>query len=238
VIDSFLIDADTERVTEPDLASDITRRAQCHAALADPGRLAIVDELLKSDRTPSELGRLIGAPSNLLAHHLDTLETAGLIGRTRSTGDARRRYVHVIHDALPSFSAGSRIAAQPALFLCTRNSARSQLAAALWTAITGKPAQSAGTRPADHIHKLAVSAARRVGLTIGDTPPRHINSLTARPGLTITVCDQVHEELDPPAEWLHWSLPDPVADGHAAAFDASVRTIRKRISALLGPVAA
>lgn len=130
------------------------------------------------------------------------------------------------------------MAPQPALFVCTQNSARSQLAAALWTAITGKAAQSAGTRPAERVHKLAVSAARRAGLTIDNNAPRHIDSITKRPSLTITVCDQVHEELDPPAQWLHWSLPDPVADGHAAAFDITVRALRQRITALLGPVAA
>ena len=220
------------------LTSDFGRRVQRHAALADPGRLAIVDELLVSDRTPSELGRLIGAPSNLLAHHLDTLEAAGLIGRTRSSGDARRRYVQLVHDALPSFHTDARIVPQPALFVCTQNSARSQLAAALWSAMTGMEAQSAGTNPAEHVHKLAVSAARRAGVTLGDAAPRHINTVKRRPGLVITVCDQVHEELDPPIEWLHWSLPDPVADGHAAAFDASIRSIRQRINALVGPVAA
>ena len=218
--------------------SDIALRVQRHAALADPGRLAIIDELLTSYRTPSELGRLIRAPSNLLAHHLDTLETAGLIGRTRSTGDARRRYVHAIHDALPGFGAAVRIAPQPALFVCTQNSARSQLAAALWTTMTGKPAQSAGTRPASRVHRLAVSAARRAGLKIGDSAPQHLDNVTNRPSLTVTVCDQVHEELDPPTDWLHWSLPDPVADGHAAAFDASIRALRQRIRALLSPLAA
>ena len=225
-------------MTDPNLQSDIVQRAQRHAALADPGRLAIVDELLTSDRTPSELGRLIGAPSNLLAHHLETLETAGLIGRTRSNGDARRRYVHLIHDHLPGFTCGARIAPQAALFVCTQNSARSQLAAALWTTMTGKAAQSAGTRPADHVHKLAMSAARRAGLSVSDCTPRHLDSIDKRPPLTITVCDQVHEELDPPPDWLHWSLPDPVADGHAAAFDATIRVLRQRITALLGPIAA
>ena len=161
-----------------------------------------------------------------------------MIGRTRSSGDARRRYVHVIHDSLPGFASGSRIAAQSALFVCTQNSARSQLAAALWTAITAKPALSAGTRPADHVHRLAVSAAHRAGLTLGDPTPRHLDNVAPRPSLTITVCDQVHEELDPPIDWLHWSLPDPVAVGRAAAFDACVRTQRQRITALLGPVAA
>ena len=49
----------------------------------------------------------------------------------------------------------------------------------------------------------------------------------------ITVCDQAHEELDPPDDWLHWSIPDPVAAGTAKAFDATVDELRDRIGALL-----
>lgn len=217
---------------------DLNRRAQCHAALSDVGRLAIVDELRRSDRTPSDLGRLIGVSSNLLAHHLDLLESAGLIGRSKSTGDGRRRYVYLIHDSLALFVRPSPVVAQPALFVCTQNSARSQLAAALWTSLTGEPSQSAGTKPAKRVHRLAISAARRVGLTIEDTPPRHLDTIEPRPRLVITVCDEVHEELSTPENWLHWSVPDPVADRRPAAFDASLRNLRERMIALIGPVAA
>ncbi len=221
-----------------DVDPGLAGRAQLYAALSDAGRLAIVEELLRSDRTPSELGRLVNASSNLLAHHLDTLEAAGLIGRTQSAGDARRRYVHLLADGLPVLSGRQRIAPQVALFVCTQNSARSQLAAALWTAITGRKAMSAGTHPADQIHKLAVSAARRAGLSLDDARPVRLDSIPKLPALVVTVCDQVHEELVPSAEWLHWSVPDPVVDGHAAAFDAAIKTLRQRIETLVGPVAA
>jgi ArsR family transcriptional regulator, arsenate/arsenite/antimonite-responsive transcriptional repressor / arsenate reductase (thioredoxin) len=221
-----------------DVDPALARRAQCYAALSDPGRLAIVEELLRSDRTPSELGRVVHASSNLLAHHLDTLETAGLIGRTQSTGDARRRYVHLVTEGIPALGGRQLVAPQEALFVCTQNSARSQLAAALWTAITGRKAMSAGTHPADHVHKLAVSAARRAGLLLGAARPVHLDSIPKLPALTVTVCDQVHEELVPAAEWLHWSVPDPVVDGHAAAFDAAITMLRLRIETLVGRVAA
>ena len=45
-----------------------------HAALGEPARLAIVDELAVSDRSPKELGERLDIPSNLLAHHLTVLE--------------------------------------------------------------------------------------------------------------------------------------------------------------------
>ena len=59
-----------------------------------------------------------------------------------------------------------------------------------------------------------------------------------RPSLVVTVCDQAHEELTVPADWLHWSIPDPVADGTSAAFDAVVDELRARISVLAGTGAA
>ena len=76
-------------VIEKGTDDELAQRVQRYAALADAGRLAIIDELLLSDRTPTELGRLIGAPSNLLAHHLYTLESAGLIGRSRSSNNCK-----------------------------------------------------------------------------------------------------------------------------------------------------
>ena len=75
--------------------TDLHRRAEQYAALGDPIRLAIVDELVRSDRSPSELRLRLGIESNLLAHHLDVLDDAGLIARNRSSGDGRRRYVHL-----------------------------------------------------------------------------------------------------------------------------------------------
>ncbi len=57
-------------------------RASRHAALADVARLAVVDELALGDRSPSELQTITGLPSNLLAHHLNVLEEAGLVATT------------------------------------------------------------------------------------------------------------------------------------------------------------
>ncbi|TMQ89925.1 winged helix-turn-helix transcriptional regulator, partial [Actinomadura soli] len=49
-------------------------RAAAHRALGDPARLAIVEALLLGDLAPGEVGRLLGLPSNLLAHHLGVLQ--------------------------------------------------------------------------------------------------------------------------------------------------------------------
>lgn len=214
--------------------SDVNERAARHAALGDPVRLAIVDELARSDRSPIELRALLDIESNLLTHHLDVLESVRLITRTRSSGDGRRRYVHLHRDALAALSPQRRNGHQSALFVCTRNSARSQLAAALWTSITGARGESAGTHPADRVHPGAVAAAQRAGLDIANRQPRTLDHVDGEPDLVVTVCDQAHEELSPANEWLHWSIPDPVAAGDRAAFDATVAELRQRIHAVTG----
>jgi ArsR family transcriptional regulator, arsenate/arsenite/antimonite-responsive transcriptional repressor / arsenate reductase (thioredoxin) len=215
------------------VTTDLASRAARHAALGDSYRLAIVDELRSSDRSPAELQDLLGCPSNLLAHHLDVLAAAGLTTRHRSSGDGRRRYVSLVPDALTSLMAPYQRPAQPALFICTANSARSQLAAVLWRAITDAPATSAGTHPAGRVHRGAVAAARRAGVDLTDAIPRSLDDVTAPPGLVITVCDRAHEELVAPPAWLHWSIPDPVPTGTAAAFDGSVKELRRRITSLV-----
>jgi protein-tyrosine-phosphatase/DNA-binding transcriptional ArsR family regulator len=211
---------------------DVVLRARRHAALGEATRLAIVDELVGSDRSPIELRELTGIESNLLAHHLDVLDEVGLITRTRSSGDGRRRYVHLHRDALVGLVPGRLLPPQPAMFVCTHNSARSQLAAALWLEITDQRAESAGTHPADRVHPGAVAAARRAGLDLSGARPRALTTVKQRPSLVITVCDRAHEELDPDPAWLHWSVPDPVAVPTKAAFDATVGELRERIVAL------
>ena len=194
-------------------------------------RLAIVDDLVASDRTSLELQARSGLASNSLAYHLDVLERAGLITRCPSSGDRRRRYVCLVTSALPA-APTQRAGAGSALFICTRNSARSQLAAALWHQHTAKDATSAGTHPAARIHRGAVAAGRRAGVDLGAARPQCLDDIGEPPELVVTVCDRAHEELAPGPDWLHWSLPDPVEVGTASAFDATVRALRERIARL------
>ena len=127
-------------------------------------------------------------------------------------------------------SRARRRSPERALFVCTHNSARSQLAAALWTQLTDQPAESAGTHPAERVHRGAVAAARRAGLDLSDARPKLLDDVEDRPALVVTVCDRAHEELDPDPTWLHWSVPDPVAAPSRAAFDATVAELRDRIT--------
>jgi protein-tyrosine-phosphatase len=139
-----------------------------------------------------------------------------------------------LSEALHDLAIGHTVAPAPALFVCTHNSARSQLAAMLWRAIVGEPATSAGTHPADRVHPGAVAAARRAGLALDRARPRALAETGPHPDIVVTVCDQAHEELDPDHEWLHWSIPDPVRGGSPAAFDATVAVLRERIESLAG----
>jgi ArsR family transcriptional regulator, arsenate/arsenite/antimonite-responsive transcriptional repressor / arsenate reductase (thioredoxin) len=205
----------------------LERRAEIHAALGDPVRLAIVDELATSDRSPSELSAALGVRRPHLAFHLDTLERAGLVRRVESSGDRRRKYVQLADDTLSAIGVRPRGTPGPVVFVCTRNSARSQLAAALWRRIHHVEATSAGTHPADRVHPAAVAAAHRAGLDLGEAVPRALDPTTPAEQI-ITVCDQAHEELQLPAR--HWSIPDPVEHGSDDAFDRALDLLRTRIN--------
>src|SRR5689334_10970596 len=131
-------------------ASSVVRRAALHAALGDPARLTIVDTLAWGEASPGELAARLGMTSNLLAHHLRVLEDgAGLLNRHRSEGDRRRSYLALDRDVLDLLQPTSpALLAKRVVFVCTQNSARSQLAAALWNDHSPVPATSAGTHPA------------------------------------------------------------------------------------------
>ncbi len=211
---------------------NLERRSAMHAALGEPVRLAIVEDLATSDRSPKDLGERHGLATNLLAHHLDVLEAAGLVVRFTSAGDKRRRYVRLVREPLASLRIATTDLPNSVLFLCSHNSARSQLAAALWTARTGEPAKSAGTHPAQRVHRGAISAARRAGLDLGRAVPRLVENIDPDEQV-VTVCDRAHEELDPAPSWWHWSIPDPVDAGTPAAFDAVVADLEARIHSLI-----
>lgn len=210
---------------------DRTHRARLHAALGEEHRLAIVEELAASDRSPTELTRRFDLASNLLAHHLEVLEEVGLIERFVSAGDRRRRYVRLVAAPMAELALAIVRPAGALLFVCSHNSARSQLAAALWHDRTGGPASSAGTHPAERVHPGAVAAARRAGLDLSRAAPRLLQ-VPVTGARVVTVCDRAHEELRPDPDRWHWSIPDPVEAGTDAAFDAVIADLDIRIATL------
>jgi protein-tyrosine-phosphatase/DNA-binding HxlR family transcriptional regulator len=215
----------------PDQTSELARRVAVHAALAESARLQITDTLLAGDASPSELAAMLAMPSNLLAHHLHVLEQAGIITRRRSEGDRRRAYLQLVPGVLDSLAAPTGHAALRVLFVCTANSARSHLAAALWRRTSDVPAVSAGTHPAPAIDPGAIAAAQRHRLPLPRLRPRHISDVRRQGDMVITVCDLAHEELAE-ATAVHWSIPDPVQAGDPASFDAALAQLADRVERL------
>jgi len=207
-------------------------RAKKHAALADPARLRIVDLLMPGDRSPTDLRDRLEVPSNLLAHHLNVLERAGIVLRSRSEGDGRRTYVTLKPDALADLVPSSSVRARRVVFVCSANSARSQLAEILWNDASDVPALSAGTHPAPQVAEGAVDVARRHGFALAGAVPQQVDGLIESTDFVITVCDRAHEEY--PGGSAHWSVPDPVRAGTDAAFEAAFAEIAGRV-ALLAP---
>ncbi len=221
----------------PERTSDLVRRAALHAALADPARLVITDTLLAGDASPSELAAMLAMPSILLAHHLHVLEQAGVITRRRSEGDRRRTYLRLSPGALDPLAARPARAARRVLFVCTANSARSHLAAALWRRASNVPAISAGTHPGPAIDPGAIAAARRHRLPLPRLRPRHVSEVQEEDDLLITVCDMAREELGRRAA-VHWSVPDPVPAGDPASFDVAIADLSRRVERLAPRLAA
>ena len=189
----------------------LAARARIHAALGEPARLEMIDRLALGDLAPGELASLMGLPSNLTAHHLRVLEDVGLVRRVRSEADRRRTYVRLVPETLEGLMPPTTRTVIRVLFVCSQNSARSQLAEAAWRRASRAPALSAGLHPATAVHPLAVTIGRRHGLSL----------------------EKAHEQLGGRASSrVHWSVPDPVRVGTEQAFEAAYAEIERRVAHL------
>ena len=236
------------------------------ALAAHPVRWRLLVELGRSDRKVHELTSAVGEPQNLVSYHLGKLRTGGLVTSRRSSADGRDAYYALdieragallratgsaLHPALdldhPVVDT-SRVPAARVLFLCTGNSARSQMAEALAAARSGGriEARSAGSHPKP-LHADAVRVMREdYGIDISDRRAKHVDDLAdERFDRVITVCDRVREvcpELPGHPVAAHWSLPDPAsgeqAEGGHDAFRAVAAALDRRVAFLLADLAA
>ena len=129
------------------------------------------------------------------------------------------------------------------LFLCTGNSARSQMAEGLARALSGDRVQvwSAGIEPKG-VHPLAVRAMAERGIDISRQSSKPVSAVPADPDVVVTLCDNAADRC--PAfpgrvKRIHWSLPDPAAvtgtdEERLRAFRQSRAEIESRLAALLG----
>ncbi len=103
---------------------------------------------------------------------------------------------------------------QRVLFICTGNSARSQMAEGLLRALAGEyfDVASAGTHPC-YVHPMAIRAMRERGIDISQHHSKHLSGFVSHPvDYVITVCDQAAEQCPTfpgRALRIHWSIPDP-----------------------------
>jgi protein-tyrosine-phosphatase/DNA-binding transcriptional ArsR family regulator len=234
------------------------------ALVAHPVRWRLLHELARSDRAVRELTTLVGEPQNLVSYHLRHLRVGGLVTTRRSSADGRDSYYAIdlvacrdglgsastaLHPALapvvprPTPIGGRRRRRPHVLFLCTGNSARSQMAEALLARMSdgAVDASSAGSRPKP-LHPNAVKVMHRRGIDISTNRSKHVDELLGRRfDVVITLCDRVREvcpEFPSHPELVHWSVPDPALEGDtdratAPAFERTAAELETRISFLL-----
>ena len=121
------------------------------------------------------------------------------------------------------------------LFLCTHNSARSQMAEGLLRHLGGERFEvfSAGTE-ATRVRPLAIKAMAEFGVDISGQESKTLDRYLGEPfDAVITVCDDAAEACPvfPGAKQrLHWSFPDPSkATGTEAEQLAVYRSVRDAI---------
>lgn len=229
-----------------------------------PVRWRLLAELARSDRQVRELEALTGQPQSLVSYHLGQLRDGGLVSARRSSADRRDAYYHVdlarcgelLAAAGTALHPGLRLVPAPTttnrvrtrvLFLCTGNSARSQMAEAFLEHLSGATvaAASAGSHPR-RLHPNAVRVMREHGIDISGRRAKHLDTFAGqRFGYVISLCDRVREvcpEFPGSPETIHWSIPDPAAEGGSDAetypmFRRVAADLRTRIGFLLGRIA-
>jgi protein-tyrosine-phosphatase/DNA-binding transcriptional ArsR family regulator len=225
----------------------------------NPVRWRLLTELARSDLRVGELTALVGQPQNTVSYHLARLRAGGLVSMRRSSADHRDSYYHLdltccgdllaatgaaLHPGLATTipaSAGRRRRASRVrvLFVCTGNSARSQIAEALLAHAAGDrvEAASAGSHPKD-LDPNTVRVMREYGIDIAGQRSKHLNEFTGhRFDYVITLCDKVREicpELPGGPEPIHWSIPDPAAEGTGQASYPAFRRVAADLHTRIG----
>jgi len=231
--------------------------------LSDPLRWQMIGELGRSDRRVGELVRLVGKPQNLVSYHLAELRRAGIVSARRSSADGRDVYYRadlllcrdLLGEAGGRLHPGLSLAPPPpagpqprrskprVLFLCTGNSARSQIAEVLvdHRSAGTVEARSAGSHP-KVLHPNAVRVMAERGIDISGRPTKSLTRFARhRFDRVVTLCDRVREvcpEFPGTPIAAHWSIVDPAAEGASdeatfPTFQAVADEIEDRVTLLL-----
>lgn len=206
-------------------------------ALAHEMRWKILMALSHSDRNVSELCRFLAQPQNVVSYHLRKLREQRVVSERRSSADSRDFYYSLeietfrslylktgetLHPALRSGvfapeASDISLSAPPirVLFLCTHNSARSQMAEGFLRQLSNGRIEvfSAGSRPS-RLHPFAVRAMATLGIDISQQRSKHSDELQDQHfDYIVTVCDRMREacpSFPGDVEMIHWSIPDPL----------------------------
>ncbi|HEY1353353.1 MAG TPA: ArsR family transcriptional regulator [Ktedonobacteraceae bacterium] len=201
-------------------------------------RWTLLCRLARSDLRVQELGDLLALPQNLVSYHLRKLREGRLVTERRSSADERASYYSLDLGQFQTYYLAAASTLHPSivpapdteeresrkqhqlrvLFLCTKNSARSQMAEALLRHLSQRrvEAYSAGSQPARAIHPLAWQVMERIGVDMSGAVPKHVDLFRGQHfDAIVTVCDRVREVCpvfpDGP-ERIHWSFPHPALE--------------------------
>ena len=233
--------------------------------LAHEVRWKIVVLLAHSDYCVQDLSYLIEQPQNLVSYHLRQLRKQNIVTERRSAADSRDVYYSLDFNMLQTLYFAAAESLHPALsridiaeqevithlpnmsirvlFLCTENSARSQMAEALMRHLSKGKVEvwSAGSHPSQ-IHPYAVRAMNAIGLDISQQRSKHFDEFRGQSfDYIITLCDRVLEVCpvfpDDP-ERIHWSFPNPATiegteEERYRAFEQTSLQLTNRIRLLL-----
>ena len=221
-----------------------------------PIRWRLLSELARSDRQVRELCDLTGRPQSLVSSHLGRLRHGRVVSMRRSSADGRDAYYSLdlercgslltatgggLHPGLrmsPPVDRPPATRRARVLFLCTGNSARSQMAQGLIDHLSdgAVEAASAGSHPKP-LHPDAVRAMQERGIDIAGRGSRHLSELSGeRFDYVVSLCDRVREvcpEFPDAPDLIHWSIPDPSREGDADAFRRTAGELATRIGFLL-----
>jgi protein-tyrosine-phosphatase/DNA-binding transcriptional ArsR family regulator len=231
-----------------------------------PLRWRLLSELARSDRRVGELCELAGRRQSLVSYHLRQLRDGGLVSMRRSAADGRDTYYVLDLARCGELLASAGVSLHPGLaptprlrrhrrrfvlarvlFLCTGNSARSQIAEALAEQLSGGAvrAASAGSHPKP-LHPNAVRVMHERGIDIGGNRTKPLTEFAGRRfDYVISLCDRVREvcpEFPGGPELIHWSIPDPAREPGSdeetlPAFERTAAELSSRIGFLIEAIA-
>lgn len=201
--------------------------------LAHNLRWQLMKLLSEGDYRVNELVALLGQPLNLVSYHLKQLREGQLVAMRRSEADGRDNYYSLDLDCLRALYEQAGQMLHPSLvstpskdspstpnlrvlFVCTHNSARSQMAEGLLRHLSeGRiTTLSAGSHPTT-VHPLAIHTMQTLGIDIRHQTPRSFHEVIDQSfDVVVTVCDHAREVCPTFAggeRHLHWGYPDPAS---------------------------